>query len=368
MLEMTTKDNMNANADPSADLSLQQGTDPIGGRIIVMGASAGGVEALLKLAPQLASNLAAPIVLVLHIGAHRSHLPELLNAHGPLRAVFARSGTVPLNGTIHVAPSDQHVLLEGGVLRLTHGPKEHHSRPAIDPLFRSAALDVGARAIGVVLTGYLDDGSAGLQAIKACGGTAVVQDPLDAAEASMPRSAIACGPVDHVVALDALADLLNRLAQTAATPLPAHAPDWLRTEHAITIGKGHMQELTTIGAPSGFTCPDCGGAMFELGQKQPVRFMCHTGHAFSLRSLARAQEKIADHALWSGLRALQEKEGMLRRMAKQHGDDAADTPALMAEADELAAFIDRLRSAVVKVPPSRSKEVPTDEARQVAGK
>ena len=349
---------MDANdTDVEADLSAQQTSGPSRGRIIVMGASSGGVEALLRLAPQLPSDLAAPIVLVLHIGAHRSFLPELLNVHGPLRAVFARSGAVPVNGTIHVAPPDQHVLLEGGALRLTRGPKEHHARPAIDPLFRSAALDVGARAIGVVLTGLLDDGSAGLQAIKACGGTAVVQDPLDAAETSMPRSAIACGPVDHVVALDALASLLSDLSQAVAPPHPVQAnvqaPEWLRTEHAITIGRGHMQALATIGTPSGFTCPDCGGAMFEVKQGRPMRFLCHTGHAFSLRSLALTQENIADHALWSGLRALQEKEALLRRLAKQHGDDAADTPAVMAEADELAAFIDQLRSAVGLAPPGR---------------
>lgn len=325
-------------------------------RIIVIGASAGGVEALLRLAPQLPADLAAPIVLVLHIGAHRSHLPDLLNTRGPIRAVFARNGAVPVAGTIYVAPPDEHVLLENGAIRLSHGPKEHHTRPAIDPLFRSVALDSGARVVGVVLTGLLDDGSAGLQAIKACGGTAVVQDPADAAEPSMPRSALKCVAVDHVAKLDALAGLLNDLARAERTAAPVEAPDWVRVEHAITLGKAHMRELATIGTPSGFTCPDCGGSLFELREGRPIRYLCHTGHAFSLRTLALTHERITDHALWSGLRALQEKEAVVRRLAKDQHPEAAGTADLLAEADKLAVFIDQMRSAVVKAPPGRLGE------------
>lgn len=338
------------------DAPLEGNVNNSDSRIIVMGASTGGVEALLRLAAQLPAELAAPIVLVLHIGAHQSHLPELLSSHGPNRAVFAHTGAVPLAGTIYVAPPDEHVLLEDGAIRLTRGPKEHHTRPAIDPLFRSAAIDWGTRAIGVVLTGLFDDGSAGLKAIKACGGTAVVQDPADAAEPSMPRSALECAEVDHVVKLDALASLLNDLARHDGNAAPVDAPEWLRAEHAITLGKGHMRQLATIGAPSGFTCPDCGGALFELSQGQPVRYLCHTGHAFSLRSLALRHETITDHALWSGLRALQEREAMLRRMAEEHDPETAQVTSLLAEADRLAVFIDQMRSAVIAAPPGRSIE------------
>lgn len=319
-------------------------------RIIVIGASAGGVEALLRIAPRLSAELAAPVVLVLHIGAHPSHLPELLNARGPCHAEFARTGTIPLAGMIYVAPSDEHVLLDGGALRLSRGPKEHHARPAIDPLFRSAALDRGRGVIGVVLTGMLDDGSAGLQAIKACGGIAVVQDPDDAAEPSMPRSALEGVDVDHVVKLDAMADLLNRLALGDDTPSPVSAPDWLRTEHAITLGEAHLRELTTIGAPSGFTCPDCGGSLFELHEGRPVRFLCHTGHAFSLHSLATVHEAITDEALWSGLRALQEKEAILRRLVKEQGLAAPGAATVLADAEKMAQFVDPMRQAVTRAP------------------
>jgi len=325
-------------------------------RVIIIGASAGGVGALLRLAPQLSGDLAAPVLVVLHIGSHRSHLPELLSAAGPNEALFARTGTVPRPGRIYVAPPDQHLLLESGVLRLSRGPKEHHARPAIDPTFRSAALDRGPRAVGVVLTGMLDDGSAGLQAIKACGGVAVVQDPGDAAQPSMPRSALAAGPVDHVAKLDAMGNLLNALAQPAEVVEPVSAPDWLRVEHALSLGKTTMQELATIGAPSAFTCPDCGGALFERHEGRPVRFICHTGHAFSLRSLAATQEQAADDALWSGLRALQEKEAILRRLAAERSSEAAAAAIALDEADKLAAFIDRMRTVVRAAPTSAAAE------------
>ena len=180
--------------------------------IIVMGASAGGVSAILDLAAMLPCDFPAPILFVQHIGAHRSELWKLMSTRGPNVAVVASDGDVPRPGTIHIAPPDQHMLLDGHVIRLSRGPKEHHARPAIDPLFRSAALDYGPRAIGVVLTGMLDDGSAGLRAIKDCGGTAVVQDPADAQAPSMPRSALACVEADHVVPLAALGPLLYELA------------------------------------------------------------------------------------------------------------------------------------------------------------
>lgn len=305
---------------------------------------------MLRLLPGLSKDFPAPVLIVLHIGAHRSHLSELINAKGPNRAVVAQTDLVPEAGTIYIAPSDQHLLLEGGVLRLFHGPKEHHSRPAINPLFRSAALDVGNRAIGVILTGMLDDGAAGLRAIKVCGGTTVVQDPDDAAEPSMPRSALAVTAVDHVLRLDAMADLLNNLVNTK-NGQPVAAPSWLRAEHAISLGGEGMHALATIGHPSGYTCPDCGGALFELREGQPVRFLCHTGHAFSLLSLAAAHAPITDVALWAALRVVQEKEAILRRLAQVRIDNGTGGhEATLAEADSLASFAQHLRTVVLAAP------------------
>jgi two-component system chemotaxis response regulator CheB len=326
-------------------------------RIIVIGASAGGVQVLRMLARTLPDDIAAPILVVLHIGAHRSLLPEILNLERPHRALFAQTGQAPLAGHIYVAPPDRHLLIEDGLLQVVSGPKEHHARPAIDPLFRSAALGFGRRAIGVILTGMLDDGSAGLRAIKVCGGTTVVQDPAEAAEPSMPASAMATSKVDHVARIDTMAPLLGALAAPLHRASAIEAPDWLQVEHAVSLGRGSMDELATIGNPSRFTCPDCGGALFELTQEQPLRFLCHTGHAFSLRSLAWAHGLATDEALWAGLRALQEKEAILRRLAKLQAGGAAATS--LGEADELARFIASMR-AVIDSTPAATFELATE--------
>ena len=329
-------------------------------RAVFIGASSGGVYAMLELAAALPANFPVPVFLVQHIGAHRSQLAQLLNARGPNLAVEATDGDAPAAGTIHVAPPDHHMLLEGGVIRVTRGPKEHHARPAIDPLFRSAALEMGAGAVGVVLTGMLDDGSAGLRAIKDCGGTAVVQDPADAFEPGMPRAALSVVRADHVVPLSQMADLLFALASEESiapadrnlAPSPA-----LRREHAVGEGGHTMENLKEIATPSTFSCPDCGGVLFELDDKRPVRYRCHTGHAFSLRSLAATQEQVTDAALWTGLRVLQEKEAILRRLAEVQRESEPEAAAECdIEADELAAVATAMRKLTVKAPSPASFE------------
>ena len=337
-------------------------------RCIVIGASAGGVDAILKIAPQLAPEFPAPILCVQHIGAHRSRLAQLINARGPNHAVAAVDGMVPLPGTIYVAPPDRHMILDDeGIVRLSAAPKEHHARPAIDPLFRSAALVLGPRVIGVVLTGLLDDATAGLRAIKQLGGTAVVQDPSDAYAPSMPESAIAHVDVDHIVPLDGMADLLHRLAQQ---PVPdvdyaglSEARRRIEYEHSIGMEPPTLKKLKAIGSPSTFTCPDCGGVLFELHDKQPVRYRCHTGHAFSLRTLAYTQEEITDQALWTSLRSMQEKESILRRLAEaDEGTPSELADDALREADELAAAASTLRKLVESAPRPQSFDEPAGQA------
>jgi two-component system chemotaxis response regulator CheB len=202
----------------------------------------------------------------------------------------------------------------------------------------------------------LDDGTAGLHAIKACGGTAVVQDPVDAIEPSMPRSAINHVSVDHVLKIDAMADTLHKLAKPLETLNTKSAPDWLRIEHAISIGEADMQDITNIGSPSAFTCPDCGGALFEMKNYGPLRFLCHTGHAFSLRSLASTHEHVTDEAIWAAIRALQEKEAILRQLAEVEANAAPEFSAqVIAEADRLALFIKTMRTNATSIPPSNER-------------
>ena len=324
--------------------------------IVVIGASAGGVTATLRLASALPPRFPAPIVVVQHIGAQPSRLSELLNARGPNVAVNAAEGVVPVAGTIYVAPPDHHVLLRNGCLRLTKSAKENHARPAIDPLFRSAAIEYGPQAIGVILTGMLDDGAAGLRAIKECGGIAVVQDPDDAHEPSMPRSAMAATEVDHVVEIDALAGLLTDLVHQHQRQRQRHEgsmkepPLRLIREQAAGDSGNALEFLKDIGKPSTFSCPDCGGVMFELDDKRPLRFRCHTGHAYSMLSLAARQEEIADQALWSALRAMQEKEAGLRRMAERLRPGLGQREQVLQEAELLAEATRTLRGFTARLP------------------
>lgn len=289
-------------------------------RIVVIGTSAGGVSALQKLAAGLPSDFPAPILTVLHIGTHPSVLPQLLTLAGPLPADHAVHGTALLPGRIYVAPPDHHMTIDGNTIRLSRGPKEHHARPAIDPLFLSAAMAYRSAVIGVILTGMLDDGTAGLQAIKECGGVAVVQDPDDALAPSMPLSALRHVEVDHCIPLSVLPRLLVSLATMPAPAIggaPTREVERLKHEQAIALAEGNvMEHLASIGTPSTFVCPDCHGDLWEINGANPPRYRCHTGHAFSLRSLQHTLSIATDEAIWNALRALQEKSLLLQRMAR----------------------------------------------------
>jgi two-component system chemotaxis response regulator CheB len=312
-------------------------------RAIVIGASSGGVSALLELAAALPADLDAVIGVVLHVGTQRSILPQLLSARGPLPAHHPKDGQPLRRGVIHVAPPDHHMLFTVDAVRFSRGPRENHARPAVDPLFRATALAWRERSIGVVLTGELDDGTAGLAAIRECGGTAVVQDPATALEPSMPASALANVNVDHCVPLERIGPLLQALAGQAPPPAPPH-PERLQREHAVFEGSDPVENLNALGRPSGLTCPDCGGGLWEVGGARPLRFRCHTGHAFSARSLDDAQAGVADHALWSGVRALQEREILLRRLAvvSEATGDRAQAEAGRHQADRVRAQAEQL--------------------------
>jgi two-component system, chemotaxis family, protein-glutamate methylesterase/glutaminase len=316
-----------------ADDALHGSAPALRRDIVVIGASAGGVQVLLDLAAHLPAQFPAPILVVLHVGAHRSVLPELMNARDGNRALHPADGAALQPGMIYVAPPDQHMLVDEDRIRLYHGPKENHARPAIDPLFRTAALAYGPRVIGVVLSGRLDDGTAGLQAIKQCGGLAVIQDPVDAEHPDMPASALAHVSIDRCVAASQLTPTLVALVGTPVVPgMHAGAPEDPTREHllreqAVSTGAGDpMEHLNAIGDQSRFSCPECAGVLWEIHGSRPPRYRCHTGHAFTLRSLAYTQDQRTDDALWSAMRALQEREALQRTLldAGDAGGPGAD--------------------------------------------
>lgn len=317
--------------------------------VIVIGGSSGAVKPLLEVVAGLPREFPATILVVQHIGAHTSVLPELLNRRGALPAMFPTSGRLLEPGVIYVAPPDHHLLVSDGAVRLSRDAKENFTRPAIDPLFRSAAIAKGPHVIGVLLSGLLDDGVAGLQAIKACGGLAIVQDPADAEPPEMPQNA------RDYVAFDALlpaADIAQALIVMAAQRVDAEpsVPAALIEEHRLSIGEADnpIATLDDIGTPSRITCPECSGVLWEIKGAQPPRYRCHTGHAYTIGALDAAQNVRTDQALWAALRALQERERLLRSVAAAHRVREArnDADRADAEADHIAVHAAQLQRLV----------------------
>ncbi|AHG89775.1 CheB methylesterase [Gemmatirosa kalamazoonensis] len=311
--------------------------------VIVVGASAGGVEVLKTLTAGLPRDFDAAVLIVLHIAASSpSVLPTLLRRGAVLPVAFAGDGEPLERGRIYLAPPDRHLVVEPGLLRLTRAPRENHSRPAIDPLFRSAALAYGRRVVGVILSGRLDDGTAGLWAVKDRGGTTVVQDPDDAQHPDMPRNALHYTRADHVVPADALPDLLVRLVRE---PLPdadeRPAARELELEVRIAMEGNPLREgVMSLGPVSPYTCPECHGALVRVDESDIPRFRCHTGHAFSLDSLLAVLTENVETALWNALRAVEESILLLREAAdRESGAGGARFEEKAREAEARAATI-----------------------------
>ena len=288
--------------------------------LIVIGASAGGVQAMQRLVELLPAALPATVLLVIHLGAEsRSQLPELLARHAALPVAWAQDGEPLRRGCLRIAPPDHHLLVERDMLRVIKGPRENRHRPAIDPLFRSAAWAHGPRVVGVVLSGYLDDGTAGLWAIKSCGGTTVVQDPADAPHPDMPTHALMHNRIDHSVPLERLGALLVELTARPAEAAPP-PPESIGLEIGYTTMQRDMDEASRLGALSPFTCPSCRGALWELDEAGHLRYRCHTGHAFTHASLLAAQTEELENSVYSALRVVEEKAAALRRLAERWTD------------------------------------------------
>ncbi|HEY6475313.1 MAG TPA: chemotaxis protein CheB [Polyangia bacterium] len=279
--------------------------EPHGRDIVVVGASEGGTEALSTFVAGLPADLPAAVFVAMHARAGiESRLPELLTQRGPLRARHGIHGEAIAPGRIYVAPPDDHLLLRPGHVRVVRGPKENGFRPSVDALFRTASIAYGPRVIGVVLTGNLDCGTAGLLSIKARGGLALVQDPREAAVPAMPRSAIEHVAVDQVAGLASLSALVATLA---AQP-PGPRPEGLSREIAELEGD-------QPGAAAEIVCPICQGKLTETLVGGFSSFRCHVGHSFSLESVAAEQAEEVERAMWASVRALEESARLAQRLA-----------------------------------------------------
>lgn len=285
--------------------------------LIVIGASAGGVGALQTIVRHLPADLPAAVLVVLHVARTvPSALPGILARAGRLPAAAARDDEPLQPGTIRVAPPDRHLVVDDGRTRLTRLAPENSHRPAIDPLFTSAAAAHGACVVGIVLSGMLDDGAAGLAAIAAAGGVTVVQDPDDALYGSMPTHAIAAVTPDHVVPANRIGGLIAELAGSPARSSPS-LPGWLIGEAAASLPHEAPPGGDPLGAPGGQTCPTCGGALWESHEPGPLRFRCRVGHAWSADSLFAESAVHLEEALWTALRSLEERAALGRRLAAE---------------------------------------------------
>lgn len=301
-------------ASGAAARSAADGWIVTGHDIIVIGASAGGVEAIREIARRLPGDLPAAVFVAMHLPDDaRSILPEILSRSGPLPAVHPDDLQRIAKGVIHVAPGDHHLLLDSGVVRVVRGPRHNRHRPAVDPMFRSAARAYGARVIGVVLTGALDDGTSGLEAIKRRGGLAVVQDPATALFPGMPQSALQAVNVDHVAPVAAIGDLLADLARIPA-PHEAPPPDSRLDEEFSTL-MGNPADMEKLGRPSGYACPECNGTLWEVEGGDMPRFQCRVGHSYTIEGLEADQRQALEASLWAAVRALEESASLRMRMA-----------------------------------------------------
>lgn len=288
--------------------------------VIVIGTSAGGVEALTQVVSGLPRDLPASVLIVMHVAEYTpSALPAILRRRTALPVKHPEDNEPIAHGHIYVAPSRRHLLVEHGRVRLVAGPRENGFRPAIDPLFRTAALAYGSRVVGVVLTGALNDGTAGLLAIKRRGGVAVVQDPEEALISSMPANALAYVTVDHCLRLAEMPHYLVTLAHQPVAPEAGEpAPEEMQVEADISgLRPVRKLEGDRVGHLSVFTCPECNGPLWEIHDGQLLRFRCNVGHAYTSDALIADQAKKVDDALWTALETLEQRSSIALRLAER---------------------------------------------------
>lgn len=289
--------------------------------IVVIGGSLGAIEPLQEIVRKLPADLRASVFVVIHIPADSpSALHEILSRAGWLEAHQPADGECIEVGKIYVAPPDRHLTIEGSRVRLLRGPRENRHRPAIDPLFRTAARYYGPRVVGILLSGRLDDGSSGLLAVKGRGGITIVQDPKDAVAAEMPENGLRYAQPDFVLAAGAIGPKLLSLINVESEPQMANKNKIQQS--SAKSGDSEFENLHVAypdegeGTPSAFACPECHGVLWELKDHDLCRFRCRTGHSYAIDSLSMEFSETTEAALWAAMRALEEKGALNRRIAE----------------------------------------------------
>lgn len=289
------------------------------GYIVVIGASAGGIEALKELVSQFDAEMDAAFFIVMHLSETGigSYLVHRLQQVTSLSCKLAEEGAPIVKGHIYVAQPDKHLLVSKEGIKMGLGPRENRWKPSIDVLFRSAAAAFNGHTIGIILTGYLNDGTAGMLAIKSSGGTTIVQDPNEAEYPDMPLSVLNHMEADHCTTLMNMGEVLKELLQVQKAPVPV--PEELAMEAAIAERTAtSIGEIVALGNPSIYSCPDCGGVLTEIQDQTLTRYKCHTGHGFSTDVLLNKQKEQLESTLWVALRSLEERKALLRSMEQRN--------------------------------------------------
>ena len=343
--------------------------------VLAIGTSAGGVEALLFLAGRFPRNFPASILITIHLPSYyRSNLDLVLSNSGPLLATFARDGESLERSRIYIAPPERHLIVDGNRLWLGNGPRENRARPTIDPMLRSTAVCCCARTIGVILTGALGDGAAGLSALSQCSGLTVVQDPADAMFQEMPATALGRVKPDHVVPLSAMPALLEKLVKEPAAqakPVP-----W-NVKYEVEIAKGRamtMEDMDRMGRRSVLTCPDCGGTMWEVEDANLVRYRYHVGHPYTSELMGIALDETLRRTLATALRTLDERVALARKLstdARQRGHAqlagswATEAEEFEQQANSIRASIKGIDEMVARM--EADAEIAPSEAERMTG-
>ena len=338
-----------------------------GRSIVVIGGSSGALEGLRVILAGLPPDLDASIFVTIHTSANTpGFLDRILARSSSLRAEYAVDGEPIVPGRVYLAPPDRHLIIKPDHMRVTNGPRENNFRPAVDPLFRTAAAVYGQRVIGVILSGAKDDGAVGLAFIKKKGGVALVQDPAEALSPSMPEAAITNTSVDHVVSVRDMPAVLSGLISRQERQQPPEKEEAPMMEPYRDVAEGGAHDIhhaNDLGPPSPFTCPDCGGTLWQSDAGELLQFQCHVGHRYSEESLRTAQDEALEQALWTALRALEESAELRRRMSRRAFDrgmtSIAETYDQQAgESEQRARTIRRVLMPDVRQPGGRTEPQP----------
>jgi two-component system chemotaxis response regulator CheB len=314
-------------------------------QVIVVGTSAGGLAALTKLVRQLQPDFPIPILVVQHISSDATGnvLLDALNKNSSLTCAHAANKVQMKPGHLYLAPSDHHLMIEDDhTLLVTKGAQENRSRPAIDPLFRSAAVTFGSGVIAILLTGYLNDGTSGMDAVKRCGGICIVQDPEDADYPDMPRNALNQVTIDYCVPVSEIGGLLYELiAKKVPKRRPVPKDILIETKIAKRV-LSDLPSINALGEQVPFNCPGCGGVLWKIKQDSASRYRCHTGHAYTAASLLADQTMKIEETMWTALRMFEERRNLLITLSKEQKGSVAKSSIERADISQI--HIDRIKA------------------------